>query len=332
MNGRREREDWYKTRQNTQFSGSLPVWRTICFERQTTSPPVAKRRDRPCGLARVETPVQASNCLARLFTSRSFDTGTLFMSLILPKTKLTDELSADRTELAPRRSPRTSYPRSEPIARQPLWRDRFIAALLLIPALPVIACLWMLVRLTSRGPGLYSQKRMGLEGAEFAIYKLRTMTHNCEAATGAVWAKKNDARVTWIGRILRTTHLDELPQLFNVLRGEMALVGPRPERPEIVRMLLKEIPGYADRLKMVPGVTGLAQLYAEPDQTLDDVRQKLAYDLRYLDYESMWLDLRIIGCTALKMVGLNRPSVRALLFPFMNSTTTRRIDQLHVAN
>jgi lipopolysaccharide/colanic/teichoic acid biosynthesis glycosyltransferase len=208
---------------------------------------------------------------------------------------------------------------------QSVMVDRILAILLLVPALPVMAIAWSLVRVTSRGPGIYFQSRSGLNGKPFKIFKLRTMTHNCEAATGAVWAKPNDSRVTWLGKILRKTHLDELPQLFNVLRGEMSLVGPRPERPEIVERLKLEIPNYAMRMEVYPGVTGLAQIYAEPDQTLDDVRHKLALDLRYIAQRSTWLDLRIIGCTALKMVGLNRSWTRRILFPTMHRQT-RRID------
>jgi lipopolysaccharide/colanic/teichoic acid biosynthesis glycosyltransferase len=209
---------------------------------------------------------------------------------------------------------------SSPRARRSLRTfDRAISCLLVLPVLPVLAILWCLVRLTSRGPGIYSQLRAGLDGRPFAIYKLRTMTHNCEARTGAVWASKNDSRVTFIGRILRKTHLDELPQLFNVLKGDMALVGPRPERPEIVEMLVREIPNYAERMKVLPGVTGLAQIYAEPDQTLDDVRFKLSYDLRYITRASRWMDVRIVACTGLKMVGLNRGWVRRILFPSLHA-------------
>jgi lipopolysaccharide/colanic/teichoic acid biosynthesis glycosyltransferase len=221
------------------------------------------------------------------------------------------------------RSPRTTGGEARPMRRAqvPLsrergvpLRDRFAAALLLLPAAPVMAVVWCLVRLTSSGPGVYSQSRSGHRGRPFRIHKFRSMTHNCEKHTGAVWAKKNDPRVTWLGAILRKTHLDELPQLFNVLRGEMALVGPRPERPEIVDMLVREIPDYARRMEVPPGVTGLAQIHAEPDQTLDDVRRKLRYDLQYVAAATVWLDTKIVAITALKMVGLNRPWLRGWLF------------------
>lgn len=209
-------------------------------------------------------------------------------------------------------------------------RDRVVAGLLLVPAAPVMAVVWCLVRLTSTGPGIYSQSRSGHNGRVFRIHKFRSMTHNCEKQTGAVWATKNDSRVTFLGKILRATHLDELPQLFNVLRGEMALVGPRPERPEIVSMLVQEIPDYTERMRVPPGVTGLAQLHAEPDQTVDDVRRKLRFDLKYLEAASAWLDAKIVMATALKMVGLNRPWLREWWFGrVVHSRTTRTPSARH---
>jgi lipopolysaccharide/colanic/teichoic acid biosynthesis glycosyltransferase len=193
--------------------------------------------------------------------------------------------------------------------------DLVLAILLLIPALPVIAALWALVKLTSRGPGIYCQRRTGLNGRAFVIYKLRSMANNCERGTGAVWARKNDARVTPLGKFLRKSHLDELPQLFNVLKGDMSLVGPRPERPEIIEKVAPSIRNYDLRLAQRPGVTGLAQIFADADLTLEDVKRKLGYDLEYFNMMSLWFDLRIIFCTALKVVGLNRPFVRSILFP-----------------
>lgn len=193
------------------------------------------------------------------------------------------------------------------------WFDRIVATLLLIPGLPVVGLLCVLVKLTSRGPALYSQRRLGRYGRQFWIYKLRTMQHDCERLTGAVWAQPQDPRVTALGRILRVTHLDELPQLFNVLRGEMSLVGPRPERPEIVDCLVPEIPDYEDRLGVLPGLTGLAQICVHADSTLDDVRTKLKYDLAYMRQASFSLDVRILICTAFKVFGLNRSWLRAIV-------------------
>lgn len=193
--------------------------------------------------------------------------------------------------------------------------DKLVAILTLIPGLPVMLIVLWVVKLTSRGPGFYSQLRSGREGNKFFIHKIRSMTWNCESQTGAVWATRNDPRITRIGRFIRATHLDELPQLFNVLDGEMAIVGPRPERPEIIEKLVRDIPGYLDRLEVLPGVTGLAQVCTGADQTIEDVRLKLEYDRLYIRKQSAWLDLRIMFCTILKMLHLNFGWVRRLLIP-----------------
>jgi lipopolysaccharide/colanic/teichoic acid biosynthesis glycosyltransferase len=131
------------------------------------------------------------------------------------------------------------------------------------------------------------------------MYKIRTMRFDAETQTGPVWAIRSDPRATWLGRHLRASHLDELPQLWNVLRGEMSLVGPRPERPEFVRRLALDIPCYLDRLAVRPGITGLAQLNLPPDATAEDVRQKLALDLTYVCRRTLWLDACILVGTAL---------------------------------
>ena len=140
------------------------------------------------------------------------------------------------------------------------WKElveRVVAVILLLPGLPLIGLLMLLVRLHSRGPGVFRQARMGKNSRVFDMLKIRTMRCDAEVQTGPVWAKANDPRVTGLGRFLRKLHLDELPQLINVAKGEMALIGPRPERPEIVSVLAEEIPGYTDRLVVLPGVTGL---------------------------------------------------------------------------
>jgi lipopolysaccharide/colanic/teichoic acid biosynthesis glycosyltransferase len=183
--------------------------------------------------------------------------------------------------------------------------DRALALALLIPGLPLIGLLVLLVRLTSRGPGIYSQRRVGRGGYVFVMYKLRSMRTDAESATGPVWAGAgSDSRVTPLGYWLRKLHLDELPQLFNVVRGEMSLVGPRPERPEFVYVLAKQIPGYMDRLAVLPGITGLAQVNLPADTDLDSVRRKLALDCEYIDQASLLLDLRLILCTILRVFGL----------------------------
>jgi lipopolysaccharide/colanic/teichoic acid biosynthesis glycosyltransferase len=183
--------------------------------------------------------------------------------------------------------------------------DRLLALLLLIPGLPLIGILVALIRLTSKGPGVYSQTRVGRGGRIFIMYKLRSMRIDAEAATGPVWAGVNsDPRVTRLGYWLRKLHLDELPQLFNVLRGDMSLVGPRPERPEFVRVLGEQVPGYLGRLAIKPGVTGLAQVNLPPDTDLDSVRRKIVLDCQYIEAAGLLLDIRLIFCTILRCFGL----------------------------
>ncbi len=194
--------------------------------------------------------------------------------------------------------------------------DLTCALVLFVLAGPLVLLSMLLIKLTSRGPALYLQTRVGLGGRPFTIYKLRTMVHKCESLTGARWSLPGDPRITFVGRLLRRTHLDELPQLWNVLRGDMSLVGPRPERPEFVPQLEQAIPHYRERLTVRPGVTGLAQVQLPPDTDLESVRIKLAYDLYYARHLSFWLDLRITLATALKMVGLPFRVLRRLFgFP-----------------
>lgn len=192
-------------------------------------------------------------------------------------------------------------------------RCRVLGGLLLIPALPAIGLLVLWVRLTSQGPGIFRQTRVGLHGRPFVMYKLRTMRVDAEAKSGPVWALADDPRVTPLGRILRRLHLDEFPQLFNVLKGEMALIGPRPERPEFVQKLAREIPGYLDRLSVRPGITGLAQINLPPDTDLESVRNKLALDLEYVERGCLLLDLRIFAATCFRLLALPNKVALALL-------------------
>ena len=185
---------------------------------------------------------------------------------------------------------------------------RVAAALLLIPCALVLPLLMLIVRLTSKGPAVYCQERVGKRGKTFMMYKLRTMRHDAEAGTGPVWASNGDPRITGVGKVLRLLHLDELPQLLNVVRGEMDLVGPRPERPEFAVILAEQILGYRQRLSVRPGITGLAQVNQGPDDSMDSVRRKLALDLEYIRSACLVMDLRIIFDTLLKMVGLRRGS------------------------
>jgi exopolysaccharide biosynthesis polyprenyl glycosylphosphotransferase len=164
----------------------------------------------------------------------------------------------------------------------------------LLLSLPVLLIVALAVRLTSKGPVLYSQERVGKSGAHFRLYKFRSMYVDAEARTGPVWATQNDPRVTPLGRWLRKFRLDELPQFFNVIRGEMMLVGPRPERPEFCSMLEQRIPFYHQRHSVKPGITGWAQINHKYAETIEDTIAKLEYDLYYIKNLSPSLDAYII--------------------------------------
>ena len=196
------------------------------------------------------------------------------------------------------------------------WANRlvniFLAVVALIVLSPVMLLIALLVRLTSPGPVLYTQQRVGVNrrrrptqalydrraqdagGIVFTIYKFRTMRNDAENGCGAVWATTNDPRVTSIGRILRQYRLDELPQLLNVILGDMNIVGPRPERPTIFADLRTRIADYPVRQRTRPGITGLAQVSNAYDASLDDVRKKVRYDLEYLEKQSLLEDMRIM--------------------------------------
>ncbi len=196
------------------------------------------------------------------------------------------------------------------------------AILGLIITLPAWVAVALAIKLDSKGPVFYRQERVGqnrrrrdrravtLSGADrrlrqdrrqtigygksFMIIKFRSMTHNAETATGPVWARKNDSRVTRVGRILRATRLDELPQLINVVMGNMSLVGPRPERPCFVCDLTVQIENYSRRFDVKPGITGLAQVEHKYDECLEDVSKKISYDLRYIRNWTVFQDIKII--------------------------------------
>lgn len=184
------------------------------------------------------------------------------------------------------------------------FTDVAIASIMLLATLPVLLVLLALVKLTSPGPAIYRQIRLGRDGRAFALFKIRTMRQDCERQSGPRWATTNDARATPLGRLLRRSHLDELPQLWNVLRGEMSLVGPRPERPEFVERLERVVPGYRGRMAVLPGITGLAQVQLPPDSTVDDVHRKVACDLCYIREMGPALDLKILAGTTFKVLGV----------------------------
>ncbi len=166
-----------------------------------------------------------------------------------------------------------------------------IGLVILSPLLVLIA---VLIKLTSRGPVVYSQVRVGKDGKHFNIYKLRTMRVDAEKHTGPVWTSKNDNRLTSIGRFLRKTRIDEIPQFINVIQGDMSLVGPRPERPMFVEKLKTQICDYEKRLSVKPGITGMAQVLHRYDETLADVRKKIKYDVLYMKNVCFWTDISII--------------------------------------
>jgi lipopolysaccharide/colanic/teichoic acid biosynthesis glycosyltransferase len=187
-----------------------------------------------------------------------------------------------------------------------------LATVALIVLAPIMLLVAIMVAVTSRGPILYTQERVGIDrrarralalydrrqrddgGTVFTIYKFRTMWVDAESRCGPVWATPNDPRVTPVGQFLRKTRLDELPQLMNVIRGDMNIVGPRPERPSIFAKLRNDVAGYRLRQRAKPGITGLAQINNAYDQTLDDVRVKVRYDLEYLGRQSVAEDVRIM--------------------------------------
>jgi lipopolysaccharide/colanic/teichoic acid biosynthesis glycosyltransferase len=179
------------------------------------------------------------------------------------------------------------------------------ALVLLALAAPVMLAVAILVKLTSSGPVFYAQTRLGRQGRPYKIYKFRSMQHDCEKLSGPCWSTAGDPRVTRLGHLLRRTHLDELPQLWNVLRGDMSLVGPRPERPEFIPRLEEVLPLYRARLLVRPGVTGLAQVQLPPDTDLLSVRRKLAYDLYYAQHCSLWFDLRLLLATIPHVIGMS---------------------------
>jgi sugar transferase (PEP-CTERM system associated) len=169
-------------------------------------------------------------------------------------------------------------------------------------ASPVMLCVAVLIKLTSRGPALFRQQRVGKNDRLFTLYKFRSMVKDAEAHSGAVWAKRDDPRITPVGRWLRKLRLDELPQLFNVLRGEMSIVGPRPERPEFVTELEKRIPYYRHRHCIKPGITGWAQINHKYGDTMEDTVVKLEYDLYYIKNLAPALDAVIMLRTAKVML------------------------------
>ena len=175
-------------------------------------------------------------------------------------------------------------------------RDIVFSLLLLALTMPLLLIVACLIKLNSRGPLLYRQVRVGLHGRAFTVLKFRSMRIDAEAG-GPRWATERDPRVTRIGAFIRAARIDELPQLFNVLRGDMSLVGPRPERPFFVEQLLPIVPQFAERTRVLPGITGWAQINYPYGASVEDAHAKLGYDLYYIQNRNLWLDLRILIAT-----------------------------------
>lgn len=183
--------------------------------------------------------------------------------------------------------------------------DFSLAFVLTVIATPIVLLAALAVKLTSRGPAFYTQIRTGKGGQPFTIFKIRTMIDKCESLTGPRWTIPGDPRITPLGWLLRKTHIDELPQLLNVLLGQMSLIGPRPERPEFVAELSRKLPDYDARHEVLPGITGLAQVQLPPDTDLDSVRRKLVCDRYFIEHLGLGLDLRILIATGLHMLGMS---------------------------
>lgn len=172
------------------------------------------------------------------------------------------------------------------------------ALFLLIFLFPLFIVTAIAIKLESKGPIFYSQERYGRNGTIFKVYKFRSMVQDAEKKSGPVWASKNDPRITKVGQFMRKTRIDELPQLMNVLKGDMSFIGPRPERPFFAETFKRKIPFYMNRLKARPGITGLAQVTVGYDETLEDVKQKVARDIEYIDHMSSWkMNFKILFMT-----------------------------------
>jgi exopolysaccharide biosynthesis polyprenyl glycosylphosphotransferase len=172
--------------------------------------------------------------------------------------------------------------------------DILVSLFILLITFPITLITALVIKVDSPGPAFFRQERCGLEGSVFKIIKFRSMRQDAEKHSGPVWSTKNDPRITRIGKIIRKVRIDEIPQMINVLKGEMSLVGPRPERPYFVELLSKDIPYYKRRLKVRPGITGWAQVKHKYDETIEDVKIKLRYDLFYIENMSLRMDFKIL--------------------------------------
>ena len=180
--------------------------------------------------------------------------------------------------------------------------DLLFSLVVILISSPLLIIVSILIKLDSKGPVIFKQQRTGQDGKVFSVYKFRSMVQDAEKISGPVWSTKDDPRITRIGKFIRKVRIDEIPQMFNVLKGEMSLVGPRPERPYFVEKLAKEIPLYKRRLKVRPGITGWAQVKHKYDETIEDVHAKLRYDLFYIENMSLRMDFKILFRTVFVVI------------------------------
>ena len=172
--------------------------------------------------------------------------------------------------------------------------DIVVSSFAIVLFSPLVIGAAILIKIVSPGSVFFKQRRLGYRGRIFDIYKLRTMQINAEKETGPVWAKEDDPRLIKFGKVIRKLHIDEFPQLLNVLKGQMSIVGPRPERPFFVSKLTNEVREYNNRLNVKPGITGLAQIRHKYDETIEDVKKKIKLDLLYIRKMCFWVDVRIL--------------------------------------
>jgi lipopolysaccharide/colanic/teichoic acid biosynthesis glycosyltransferase len=228
-------------------------------------------------------------------------------SMAMATSATSPDLSARRERQTGPRHPVAPFGIARAATIRPRWQARFAAgerrlrdvllsSALLVLTLPVCVVAACMIKIESPGPVVYRQTRVGLNGRPFLLLKFRSMRADAER-NGPCWAAVGDVRVTRVGAWMRRTRIDELPQLVNVLRGEMSLIGPRPERPHFVRTLARIIPGYERRTDVLPGITGLAQVKLPYGASVEDARRKLAWDLAYVRHRSLGLDLRILLAT-----------------------------------
>lgn len=180
--------------------------------------------------------------------------------------------------------------------------DLSVSAFVLLLLFPLFLIIAIMVKVDSKGPVFFRQERIGKKGRPFTILKFRSMRQNAEMETGAVWAQEDDPRITRLGRFLRKSHLDELPQFINVFRGDMSIVGPRPERSEMISVILKDIPDFNRRLLVKPGITGLAQVRYNYGATIKDAARKLKFDKIYIRRKCWLIDFQIMFWTAQRML------------------------------